>query len=473
MIPNQEIDQLTDKMAQGPFILFLGVQCARAAGISSIETIARSVINLFDKNVPAAGYATAVKETNLEELMDTFYKLLEGMTDGMRYRMLQTFYQSIPVPLFYQDLALLIKKHYFSRVLTTNFDTLLEQALNGAGLERDNDYQVLSLGSSSNRAAFYNRNSQETSNPIQIIKLHGDIAQKKGSLTPDEIEEALNSQLMLIKGKLKGDMVMVGYDFESEPIEQWLTKSGSQRDQLWLVNNEPPQLTHVNPADWAQQVITINGEAAKPESFFNQLSLRLLRMPVLESMSKSLGEYHETADFDFANPVGIANRLPINDDTLLMQDLIGRIKSRQIALSSLEQTTNADSRNVQLQAQIDYEKKTIATLEDQLRDLPGNRLRLIQSLEHLVEILLPLGQSDESDIIIEQGTNEFLQSQLEAIKIEFNSEQPNHHIISAAVGAAILLAERLSVESDGRIVKTDDVRELISFAPSMATRGII
>jgi hypothetical protein len=473
MIPNQEIDRLTDKMAQAPFILFLGAQCARAAGIPSVETMARQIVNLYDQDTRVAGGAVASKEVDPKELMDHFYKMLEGMSDGMRYRMLQSFYQSIPVPLFYQDLALLIKKHYFIRILTTNFDTLLEQALNGAGLEREKDYQVLSLGSTSDRAVFYKRKKEGETNPVQIIKLHGDIAQKKVSITPDEIEEALYSQLMLIKGKLKGDLVMVGYDFECDPIEEWLVKSKSHRDELWLVNSELPQPPQANPTEWAQQVIYIKGEAAKPESFFNQLSLRLLRMPVLESMSKSLDEYQEETAFDFASPVGIANRLPIDNDTLLVRDLIGRIKSRQIALSALEQTTDMDSRNVQLQAQIDYERKTIANLEDQLRDLPGSRERLIRLLERLVGTLQPLGQSDDSASLLEQGTIDFLQSQLEAIKSEFNRDQPNHHIISAAVGAAILLAERLCVESEGTLVEPEDLRELVSFAPSMETRGVI
>src|SRR5579862_2536266 len=54
---------------------------------------------------------------------------LRSRVEQTIYRLLRQYYVELPVPLFYQDLASLLKARVFSRVLTTNYDNLLEQAL--------------------------------------------------------------------------------------------------------------------------------------------------------------------------------------------------------------------------------------------------------------------------------------------------------------------------------------------------------
>jgi hypothetical protein len=58
------------------------------------------------------------------------------------------------------------------------------------------------------------------------------------------------------------------------------------------------------------------------------------------------------------------------------------------------------------------------------------------------------------------------------VKEQYSSGEPNQQIISAAVGAAAILAERLYVELGSEIVKPEEVRDLASFVPTTATRGI-
>ncbi len=63
------------------------------------------------------------------------------MTHLERFRVLEPFYRRVPVPLFYRDLAALAAG-FVTHVLTTNVDTLLEQALGAVGLTVGRDYCV-------------------------------------------------------------------------------------------------------------------------------------------------------------------------------------------------------------------------------------------------------------------------------------------------------------------------------------------
>ena len=48
------------------------------------------------------------------------------------------------MPAFYQDFARIIKAGYVRQILTTNIDSLIEQALESQGLARDVDFEVVS-----------------------------------------------------------------------------------------------------------------------------------------------------------------------------------------------------------------------------------------------------------------------------------------------------------------------------------------
>ncbi len=495
MIPSSALDRLTENISQRqkefdreptspesaePYILFMGAGCSLAAGVPSIDEIAQKELSGSGRSgsgssLSAPQYDPSDKARSLKE----FYKWLEQMSPGHVFRLFQAHYANTPVPLFYQDLALLIKNRYFNRILTTNFDTLLEQALSGAGLSPGVDFEVINFGlttrpNETRGADFtyppgpttgYNYSPDPPREPVSIIKLHGDLAEGRLLIAPPQIEQALKSRRSAAKQKLKGDMVIVGYKFETPLLDHWL--SSYQKRELWWVSSQPERQSEIQ--SWGEDIAYIDGEVGKPEEFFSQLALRLLRLPVLQSRRQMAAPLPE--GFEANAPPATEPLLP-NDEEVLAEDLRGQIRRVQASLYSLEQKASPDERPVSLQAQIDYQKQQIVVLEDSLRSLSSSKPQLLQLLESFTENLQVVVKDPQMQPLITVATVNFLRNQYDAVKEQYSTGAPNQQIISAAVGAAAILAERLYVELGEQVVKREDVSSLASFVPTTATRGI-
>ena len=491
MKPSSDLDRLTLNMAQRqkdysadppppdcsePYILFLGAGCSQAAGVPTIEEIARKELSrpvVSGSVMPPPSYDEADQVGSLKR----FYKWLETMSAGQVFRLFQTHYANTPVPLFYQDLALLIKKKYFNRILTTNFDTLLEQALSGAGLVPDVDFEVISFGltsrpSESRRAPTqgYESSPDRPHEPVSIVKLHGDLAEGQLVIAPWQIEDSLKSRRRAAKQELKGDLVMVGYQFESPLLNDWL--SSYRKRELWWVSAEPQQ-GHEEIGSWGEDIASISGDVGRPEEFFGQLSLRLrlLRLPAQSSQQAvaeiDLGFESAPADDPDTAPSTLAD-----NEEVLSEDLRGQIRRFQTSLYSLEQKASPDERPTSLQVQINYQKQQLMALEDKLRSLSTNAPRLLDLLQTMTDNLQMALDDPEVEQRVSGATVNFLRHQFEAVQEQYSSDDPNQQIISAAVGAAAILAERLLVELGATVIKPEEVRDLASFVPTVATRGI-
>lgn len=481
MIPSSDLDRLARSMAQrqtdaadgrpsgdppDTYILFLGAGCARAAGLPGIEEIMQRELSRDPESGSGGAPLPAYDPADPAGSLKNFYKWLESMSPGHVLRLFHAHYAHTPVPLFYQDLALLIKSRYFNRILTTSFDTLLEQALVGAGLIPGADFEVTNFGLASPQPS---RRATDPScdtprEPVSIVKLHGDLDGARLMVTPGQVEESLKSRRRAAQQELKGDLVMVGYDGESPLLSEWLTSY--RKRELWWVSAGPwrPDI-----ASWGDDVINISGEAGSPAAFFSQLALRLLRLPALKAQRQGEAEaalYESAAQFDD----GIT--LPEDDEAVLLEDLRGQIRRVQASLFGLEQKASPDERPRSLQVQIDYQKQQIVTLEDKLRSLATSGPRLISLLQTIADNLEGTLNDPELGQRVGNATVEFLRHQVEAVRDQYSAGEPNQQIISAAVGAAAILAERLSVEFGPRVVKAEEVRDLASFVPTVAARGI-
>src|SRR4029453_15130469 len=61
-------------------------------------------------------------------ILDEFRTRFRELSSLERYSLLQTLFRRIPVPAFYRGVARLVKAGYARHVLTTNVDSLFEQA---------------------------------------------------------------------------------------------------------------------------------------------------------------------------------------------------------------------------------------------------------------------------------------------------------------------------------------------------------
>jgi SIR2-like domain len=504
MIANPNIDELVLKMSERcnapgilslsrkfseyngePYILFLGVGCSVAAGAPTMSQLAQKVLELVSSD---ESYADFVPPTNVddEERLKYFYKLTDSMSPGQRFRILQSFFANIPVPIFYQQLAVLIKAGYFTKILTTNFDTLLEQACNGAGLELGYDYEVTTptTGEANSFDNYWEQSTPANDKEIvQIIKLHGDISQQQLDLAPWRIEELLMRGRRAIKSELKGDMIIVGYEFESIKVNEWLQNTSRAREELWWINSTLLN-GYIDINNWADSIKIIPENIASPEAFFNQLSLRLVRLPVLNTLNetqqyyKALNEFSssnddkilESVNFQqIAEPTSIQDiirNIASSEEDLLAEDLRGNIRQAQILLNSLEQSAPPGNIPANIEHQINYQKEQITILEDQLRNLPSSRVQIRILMVRVINDIKDKFPADDFKEILS-----YLGSQRKIIEKEYKKNNPNQNLIAAAVTTTALLVERLNINSENLILDKKATQELMSFVPNILKKG--
>ena len=151
MKPSADVARLAGKMSElraeqppRPLPFLIGDLCGERAGVPSPAEIGRAALGSLFERSPTfrAQLLPAGVNAPDDEVEAAFLGWLGQMTHLQRYRVLEPFYRRVPVPLFYQDLADLLVGGFVTHILTTNVDTLLEQALDGRGLTAGRDYGV-------------------------------------------------------------------------------------------------------------------------------------------------------------------------------------------------------------------------------------------------------------------------------------------------------------------------------------------
>jgi SIR2-like domain len=441
----------------GPFVLGLGSGCARAAGVPSVEEMARELFSNLKSATPdlASKYLRG-SGRNPERLKKAFYGLLRELAPAQRRALLLQFLASVPVPLFYQELAGLVQAGYFPLILTTNADTLLERALEAAGLRHERHYRVVVLvGSRADDTAIAGASDER----ITIVKLHGDVSQDRVALTPEEIAEALDPQRTLLERELHHDLVLVGFDpAESEPFTKQLAQG---RGDLWWVAPEAPEPAALADIASVRDVMYLHGASGSPEMFFGELSLLLIQMPTVNAMKKPLEEL-ETPSAAPGTSV-LADTSPPDDlETFEREYLIGQLRRCEVVLRQLESQAAPTDTSDRVARQIEYQKREIATLEARLRGLSRVRKHIMEILKGIERDAAKVARSSNDETVV---TAKYLHDQIAEVRKQYRRRGPNEDVVSAALGATMLLADRLDV-------RPELVRELGHFAARSMVRGI-
>ena len=353
------------------------------------------------------------------------------MTHLQRYRVLEPFYRRVPVPLFYQDLADLVLGGFVAHILTTNVDTLLEQALEAVGLTTGRDYCVQVIGHPDPTWAEPPKVPTRTS----IIKLYGDLGQEQLPMGPDEIDRVITRNRSLLSSELASDLVVVGHEVDParpRAIDEWLARGDGE---IWWVHPEQPAPESIAPIVGNRAVTFLTGETqGEPEAFFGQLNLYLIRLPAVEV----LGSSQATPD----------------DDALENEFLKSRIEKAQVTKYSFEQNVSPGDDNIGVQAQIEYQADKVATYGSQLRELAP------RDVQPLLARLVKEAQSAGVD----PSTVDFLAQQTTIVEREMASPSPNQLLVSGAVSAANSVAQGL-----GSQLSPDLTNELRSAASGYGT----
>lgn len=457
MIPDLSLDDLASRVyarrpqksggssGPPPYVLFLGAGCSSAAGVPSLQALAATAMKMF--GIAAGG---AVSD---DDLVERFLDEISTMKKEHVARMVQSIFATIPVPSFYQQLAQLVRERFFPLIITTNYDTLLEQALDAVGF-RPFDYRVTTFVQGTPVSTSTGGNEL-----VHIVKLHGDLARDVVHFTPEAVEFALRSSRVFMKEELRGDLILVGYTFDDDPINRWLSHN-SQRE-LWWVAPEPP----ADPSlfsSWGAERHELSGPPARPSVFFAQLSLRLLRL----TRVRPLGFDPEPATADEA-----AFLPPSSPEVSLSDTLRQEIRRAQSVLDVLEQAAPTEFRPADVQAQITYQKRQISSLEGKIWSLPDVKPRLIQVMDSIRDDIH--GALEAKKLLIESSLQNYLQDQVNTVRTEMAKENPDQLLLSASLSATLALADRVRTEYGENVIQTEHIRQLAALAPMAAAKVVV
>ena len=378
------------------------------------------------------------------DVIDEFRARFRELSGLERYSLLQTIYRRIPVPAFYQELARLVKAGYARHMLTTNIDTLFEQALESVGLVRDVDFDVVLLGTQSSR-----KNLSELGDGAKtplLLKLHGDIGQGEFGVTTDEIDYAVNTAKRFIRSELESGIVIVGYEGESQPLNSWLTRTPGE---IWWVSPDPPQAVATANPRWLQ---------LKPPDFLAFLAARLLTLRAPAAGAPSFSSVQRNEKPGTPPPGGRPERP--TEQALLVQE-IDRLKSEAYGLGQIPPGTGTA---VQRQEQIAQRWSRIRELEDQLRELPETRQTILELLDRVHQSVTEAEQRTHE---VDQATKQYFAGQINTVREQYSGGQPNAHVVSAALGAALVVAERLGPS----VIDPLDVQALAAYGPTIGGRS--
>jgi hypothetical protein len=334
-------------------------------------------------------------------------------------------YETCCIPIFYENLAKVVRAGYFSHILTTSVDTLLEQALTGVSqgtsLNRQAPYQVITVSPEAEGELFHSPAADDTAT---IIKLPGDMAASGVLTTPEVINHALSSRRSVTESQVRPYLVMVGYEFEeSYSVSNWLAKTPGE--ELWWVNPDLPHQQKMDPIEEVWRVRYIHGPRAEPSAFFNKLEMRLLSVEELRK-----------------------------DDPSDEEDLLNKIKLCKDALQSLTRRRASGEKNPKITRQIAYQEHKLRELERRHRNLESNRTQIPELLDNITT------SAEQAEI--DPDILSALQEPADQIKNEYKKHDPNDAIIAAFIGATVDLAAYLGPE----VFDSQAVRKLASFAPS-------
>ncbi|MCE7980022.1 MAG: hypothetical protein DYG89_02420 [Caldilinea sp. CFX5] len=218
------MDKLTDlanrmraKRESGshPYVLVIGAGASVASGTSLNRTVVERIIGVYDLNA----FDEYLAQSSNDERFAILRELVEGAAPSEGYRCL----------------AELIRAGYFSVILSTNFDPLLEDAITQQQMRR-RDYIFLVHGVM--EPAFIADHLDNPVPRVKLLKLHGDLFYYKFYYTGEEIDKFPPPIRRVLETYLNDrDILVVGHGMRDQDINRCLKAKGAS---IWYVGPNPP-----------------------------------------------------------------------------------------------------------------------------------------------------------------------------------------------------------------------------------------
>jgi hypothetical protein len=257
---NPRIKTLANQMkalkARGEtFVLMLGAGASLSSGV---PTTVKVVADLLEK------YGGHISGSDTSERFD---KLWTSAQPDDREMYLEPYLNCKPAK-GYQILAELTRAGYFSRILTFNFDRLVETSFQRAGMQPGDDYLTIVRGDNTNEAVVQMMDRQKPL--VKLLKLHGSLTGGNNFLYSDvEMLNYPETIRDLVKSLTASHIIVCGYGFEDTCVERAFAEQGGP---IYCVNpgGRPKRLrafvTLRNSQDF-----TIDGESGYFDNFMAEL----------------------------------------------------------------------------------------------------------------------------------------------------------------------------------------------------------
>jgi hypothetical protein len=353
-----------------PYALFLGTGAALVPGSTPSRLKPESILAREGVTDPAA--------LTEDEQIEAFFALLEDSSEEKRDQVLQQYLREAVQCAGHTHLANLVVNGYFRTLVTSSFDTLLEEALYGAGLWSDS-LRILNL--QQDDIPVQKRGGGRSI--IELIKLRGDPyspgfwdSQRKTRYAP--------RTKRLLSRALGQDLIMVGHHSRDSFVAPFL-ESGD--GQLVYVNPVEPSngpTLSTNARDRVSEVIS--GEYGHFDAFFGTLAGLLLYRPSRITVAQEVDTVREggtVVGVDLSQSY-IGSSVAIGDDVHLDKGIqIGDIVSESDPITDSELHDPDTERLDSLRSQLGALQETYYPLQREIAMYgAGNApLRLLNQLE--------------------------------------------------------------------------------------------
>ena len=327
----------------------------------------------------------------------------------------------VPVPLFYQDLALLIREGLFTTLMTTAFDALLSRSLASAGLHPDRDFRVLDVSEDMDKP--------ETPPPppgvVRVLKLHGSRPADSGEL---------------VRAAFTGPIVVVGYEATDPPLDEALGVPGGGPVWWVMAEVEPDHpLDAIRAA--GRELTLIDGDAGDPDRFLGELTMDFFQ-PDLAFDPARVSDISGWQPADgrgglSAALVQFAGTIEPDADGFERTYVKSRLHRARERLAAFEYQAAGGTSNRELEQQLRYQRRAVAELEERKRALDAGRDALVELLSELESAL---GASADPAAV------EFVATLRTRMADELAKDDPQEGLVSAMLASAVTLADAAGVD---------------------------
>lgn len=250
-----------------PFTLFLGIAALLAPGSLDSE-----ITRFFNRSVPDEHLMTSDAER-----IEAYFAYLDDADRSKRAEILKWLLNAAAPSAGYRHLANLVVNGYFRVLISSGFDTFIEQSLYDAGLwSRDLRIYCLSRDDVPKKGI--------AKEAVHLVKLHGDPYAKDFWDTWMDLKCSPET-VSLVSRAMAGDLIMVGYHPRDGLINPLLERQGGE---LVYVNAEEPGSEFPLPEAVEQRMrMAISGKYGTLDTFFGTLADLLLYRPVSVNVQQS------------------------------------------------------------------------------------------------------------------------------------------------------------------------------------------